>query len=459
MVSYFNVYAVRVSWTSSCLYGLWWVGWWHVSVIENSSYSTLCAFSIMLNSGVMFPVKCKDNLPLDHVIINSIAVRGRLGPITVWVSNEQQRPDPQYFAMHPRFWTKIYEKTHSPSFHTFETLDLSENPIMMKPGQVRAIYVHSTLPGDEAIVYDNRHQRRTYDDALVSILTGRAHVSQTPFGTTPIWGWGNPWRDQREFVGRIQYGAVYKLWNPSEAHVFGGKFQNLARCLFLCQRRWESPMSMLPDDCIFYILNMCRWDWANDTPQDMRALKKRRAMMKQAAAIPTPAAPSPAASPGAASPLTAAKSAAPTACCSRVCTTSASDGEEDEEDDDEDDDEDEDEENDDSDVDYKEASEEKDEDDEDDDDDDEHAWDDDAEVGEDDDEESDDDVDADEDWGASRNENDVFRYQDDSDEESGDDRQGILHNRQAWIRRQFARIHVLHALTQLDDNAVVDHGS
>ncbi|KAI2495036.1 hypothetical protein MHU86_19468 [Fragilaria crotonensis] len=414
--------------------------------------------------GVMFPVKCKDNLPLDHVIINSIAVRGRLGPITVWVSNEQRRPDPQYFAMNPRYWTKIYEKTHRPSFQTFQTLDLSQNPIVMKPGQVRAIYVHSTLPGDEAIVYDNRHHRRTYDDALVSILTGRAHVSQTPFGTTPIWGWGNPWRDQREFVGRIQYGAVYKLWNPSEAHVFGGKFQSLARCLFLCQRRWESPMSMLPDDCIFYILNMCRWDWANDTPQDMRALKKRRALRQVAAAVEPAAAAAPSPAAAAAAPLTAAKSA-PTTCCTRVCTAAASDGEEDD-----DDDEEEEEESDDSDVEFQEAREEEDKDDDDDedddeDDDDEYVWNDDAgadedvDVDDDDDEESDEEDDTDEDWGASRNENDVFRYQDDSDEESADGSRDTAHYRQAWIRRQFARIHVLHALTQLEDNAVVDHGA
>ena len=32
----------------------------------------------------MFPVKCKDILPIDHVVINSVAVRGGLGPLTVW---------------------------------------------------------------------------------------------------------------------------------------------------------------------------------------------------------------------------------------------------------------------------------------------------------------------------------------------------------------------------------------
>ena len=178
--------------------------------------------------------------------------------------------------MHPRYWTKLYEQTHGPSHHTYVSLDLSSNPIILLPGQVRAVYIHSTLPGDEAIVYDNRRQRRSYDDALVSVLTGRAHVSERPFGRRPIWGWGNPWRDQREFVGRIEFGAVYKLWNPATKDLFGKNFQAIVRTLFLCQRKWESPLSKLPDDCIFYILNMCRWDWAGDGGVDMKELRRKR---------------------------------------------------------------------------------------------------------------------------------------------------------------------------------------
>lgn len=137
----------------------------------------------------MFPVKCKDLLPLDRVVIHSISVRGQLGPLTVWVSKEEQNASTERraFRMNPRFWTKIYEKTHGASQRVFRELDLRSNPIVLKPGQVTAIYIHSASQGDEAIVYDNRHHQRTYDDALVSILTGRAHVSNEPFGNTPIW--------------------------------------------------------------------------------------------------------------------------------------------------------------------------------------------------------------------------------------------------------------------------------
>mmetsp|Transcript_28258 Transcript_28258/g.40980 ORF Transcript_28258/g.40980 Transcript_28258/m.40980 type:complete len:436 (+) Transcript_28258:943-2250(+) len=279
----------------------------------------------------MFPIKCKEVLPVDHIVMNSISVRGRLGPLTVWVTKDpdvatattapaqlsgaaaaartncssdaitstipSSGPSAYYrrqqhvrrsaaagggaglrngeIIMSKKNWTKIYEKTHRPSFRKYVELDLSSNPVILKPGQVRAIYIHSTLPGDEAIVYDNKQKEKTYDDGFITILPGRAHVSERPFGTVPIWGWGNPWRDNREFVGRISYGAVYKLWNPKKHLAFGDNFRCLAKTLFLCQRRWESPLCHLPDDCIFYILNMCRWDWVNDTVDNLRLRRKR----------------------------------------------------------------------------------------------------------------------------------------------------------------------------------------
>mmetsp|Transcript_48101 Transcript_48101/g.145278 ORF Transcript_48101/g.145278 Transcript_48101/m.145278 type:complete len:462 (-) Transcript_48101:471-1856(-) len=283
--------------------------------------------------GIMFPVKAKDVLPVHQVLITEISVRGRLGPLTVWVTKDDDAEDAvsnasspstvaassaspassmethgynlrsnsrstqsalssslrrgtsgravanSQISMRPRHWTKIYSRTHPQSFSSYTALDLSSNPIRLRPGQVRGVYIHSTLEGDEAIVYDNRHQEITHDDGFISVLPGRAHVSTMPFGQTPIWGWGNAWRDDREFVGRISYGAVFRLWNPSEHCVFGDKFRGLTRTLFMCQRRWESPFSFLPDDCIFFILNMCRWDWAEDNVEAMKekARFRRRA--------------------------------------------------------------------------------------------------------------------------------------------------------------------------------------
>lgn len=224
--------------------------------------------------GIMFPIKCKETLPIDHVVVHSVAVRGALGPLTVWVTNEAVNGE---ISMSKRHWTKIYQKTHAPSFVAYAELKFDDDkPIVMRPGDVRGVYVHSTLRGDEAIVYDNKEKRKTHDDSFITVLPGRAHVSEKAFGSVPIWGWGSAWRDNREFVGQIKYGACYRLWNPSENVSFGENFRSAARILFLCQRRRESPFSTLPDDCLFYILHMMRWDWVNDTSAELRREQKRR---------------------------------------------------------------------------------------------------------------------------------------------------------------------------------------
>jgi len=252
----------------------------------------------------MFPIKCKDLLPVAHLVIKSLAVRGRLGPLTVWVSKQdteyknsrdksnRTRSIQNVYAregrdlstaehrirLDPSSWTKIYDRKHSPCPHGHYTELKFDDPVCMRPGEMRAIYIHSTLPGDNAIVYDNSYygsSNKRFEDDKISILTGRAHVSTTCFGQDPIWGWGNAWRDRREFVGRLAYGTVYKLWNPETQTKFGSCFQDGVRALLLCQRRWESPFSMLPDEAIFYILNMCRWDWFNDNTNTMKDRRKR----------------------------------------------------------------------------------------------------------------------------------------------------------------------------------------
>lgn len=226
---------------------------------------------------------------MDYLVIKSVAVRGQLGPLTVWVSNEdyQQRQGERLVErrvrLNPAFWTKLHDKTHKSSRRTYKQLEL-DTPIKLRPGETKVIYIHSTLPGDEAIVYDNSYygmSSKRYEDDKLAILTGRAHVSTQAFGQEPIWGWGNAWRDRREFVGRLEYGAVYKLWNPETQPKFGGNFQVSARVLFMCQRRWESQWSLLPDECIFYILNMCRWDWFDDNSDTMRQRRKREKALAQ----------------------------------------------------------------------------------------------------------------------------------------------------------------------------------
>lgn len=43
----------------------------------------------------------------------------------------------------------------------------------------------------------------------------------------------------------------------------------------MCQRRDESPFSKLPDECVYYIMNMCRWDWVGDSSDEMRRAQRQ----------------------------------------------------------------------------------------------------------------------------------------------------------------------------------------
>jgi len=211
--------------------------------------------------GVMFDVICKafsncaDVIPLEFMQITAISVRGDLGPMTVWTTPNSFRS-----KEHDQdSWQLVYKGDHAPSRREYLSLEL-DSPIKLSPGERCGIYVHSSLPGDDAIVYDNSRRRgATYEDKLFRVLTGKAHLSNRPFGRSGMFGF--PWRDDREFVGRFTYGARYKLWNPEVHTLFPPGFRRAVRTLLLCASRPESPLHFMQNEVIFYILNMCRHDW------------------------------------------------------------------------------------------------------------------------------------------------------------------------------------------------------
>lgn len=246
----------------------------------------------------MFPIRAKTVLPVEKIVITSVAVRGQLGEMSVWVTNHDISADVASgnynFRLTPRHWTKIYGHKLAASPRTYKMLDLASSPVVLEPGQVRLLYIHSTADSDDAIVYDNTDPLLRADtcpirheDNCIAIYSGKAHLSPTPFGQLPIWGWGNAWRDRREFVGQINYGTVYQLWNPERHRSFAGSnFASATTALLMLQRRTDSPLAVLPDECIYYILNMCRWDWFQDCALDLkrRQCLRKRLLRRQAAA-------------------------------------------------------------------------------------------------------------------------------------------------------------------------------
>jgi len=204
--------------------------------------------------GMMFDVSCKETLPVAFLEISSVAVRGDLGPMTVWVTSGTFRGKSEDSSE----WRQVYNAKHSRSPEHLVTLSFTE-PVRLARGESIGLYVHSGLPGDTGIVYDEQRSRYTHDDNLFRIHPGLAHISNRPFGRTGLWG--HPWRAQREFVGRLAVGVGWQLWNPETHKLFPPAFRQAAVSIFLCASRPTSPLHSLSDVVLLYILNMCRWDW------------------------------------------------------------------------------------------------------------------------------------------------------------------------------------------------------
>ncbi len=252
--------------------------------------------------GVMFDIACETRLPAKYIEIESLSVRGELGPMTVWRTNDT------YWGKHesPECWNKVYEGQHPPSHETYTELKL-EAPIRLRPGESCGLYVHSALPGDAGIVYDNQRQRttcaqsprprpprlraasrplphpvadppphphppkrppppaaRAVQDKVIRLNPGMAHLSNRPFGKRGFWG--RPWRNNREFVGKVLYGVRWRMWNPSPETMaaFPLGFQRAVLTMMCASRRPESLMYLLQDEIVMFIMNKCSWNWWGD---------------------------------------------------------------------------------------------------------------------------------------------------------------------------------------------------
>ena len=221
---------------------------YHVDTQDHSDHSF---------AGIMFDVDVNSHLPIK-VVINAVAVRGTLGHLTVWytVGGHEGR------ELSRSLWTKVFDGKKEASPFVYSKIELS-TPIELDQGQTIGLYIHSSEHNDSSIVYDNRRQSITHSDTFLSVKSGCAHISPIPF-SRQAYGWNRwPWRPCREFVGQIEYGVRYKLWRPVKpvAQCFPVSYTAGAKCVVLCSYRRDCLLSLLPPGVVFYILNMCRWDW------------------------------------------------------------------------------------------------------------------------------------------------------------------------------------------------------
>jgi len=182
--------------------------------------------------GIMFDIVIQKYLPVECVEINELWVRGGLGPLSIWVGNCPH----EKILVKEEAWTKVYSGNKPPSYELV-CLKL-DTPVTAHPGDHFAFYIHSTRPDDQAIVYDNQRSKNyTYQDNILKILPGVAHISPIPFSPRGWWGWA--FRPNREFVGRVSYGIRYLLWRPTKkiAPLFPKTFKRAVKYILLCHQK------------------------------------------------------------------------------------------------------------------------------------------------------------------------------------------------------------------------------
>merc|ERR1719359_2082577 len=224
--------------------------------------------------GIMFDLEAKNDLPIEHVLLTEIMVRGDLGHVTVWWTPGSFHP----VKTRKDAWTCVYDAAHAPSFDTYTGLLI--HPVTIAPGSTIGLYIHCRYHSDTALVYDNRRSEVVYEDPYIQVHAGMAHLDVVPFGQRNPWGFGHgtdaAFRANRTFVGRLQLGAKYRLWNPEkELHcLFPRGFREMVKTFLLVARR---PAASLPFDdmTLFYIFNMCRYDWFESSPPAQAARSRR----------------------------------------------------------------------------------------------------------------------------------------------------------------------------------------
>eukprot|EP00040_Diaphanoeca_grandis_P005257 m.32052 g.32052 ORF g.32052 m.32052 type:complete len:405 (-) comp16571_c0_seq1:258-1472(-) len=218
-------------------------------------------------NGVFFNVRCGTELPIVYTTLDSLWIRGELGPMKVFITKEPVSFEGVY--NNPQEWELLYDKSHEPhneydgnsddgaSRYAELKLDVKR---VVNPGETYGVYVHSGLESDRGVVYDDSNRsRRVIDNGSLCVQQGAyAHLNCEPFNMTAPWG-GHGIRRNREFVGRISFGVRWILWTPEQHNRFPEQYKSIVMTLILCWNRLDTELSWLPQEMVFFILNMIPW--------------------------------------------------------------------------------------------------------------------------------------------------------------------------------------------------------
>lgn len=220
-------------------------------------------------SGIMFNIEARKLLPIHFVEIQSVFVRGDLGRMSVYITKSSYEGK----LGSPEQWTRVFGPRDMEPSRDLAELAL-DTPLRMAPGMRLGIYIHSESEGDRAIVYDDKHNHAvTYEDDVIRIHPGTAHLSHVPFYPMSSWG-GRAFRDQREFVGRIKYGTKRLLYTPNVHYLFPKTFRKSVFTVLCCHQKSArfpartlavnkvaTSLGDVPMSVMFMIFNYMAWDW------------------------------------------------------------------------------------------------------------------------------------------------------------------------------------------------------
>lgn len=221
-------------------------------------------------SGIMFDIEARRLLPYQFLEIQSLSVRGELGPVKVYVTQGS------YVGKHivPSRWVCHFDETLPASVDELCELHL-QVPVRLAPGTTVGIYIHSQLPNDKGIVYsNNRSDDFSYEDRVIRILPkGIAHTSPIPFSEHSM-RQTQAWRHHREFVGSVRYGFRLLLWTPEAHYLFPRSFRVSVFTLLCAQhvlsRTPQVSFGSIPKELVFYIINFLPYNWFPLLQSDMR---------------------------------------------------------------------------------------------------------------------------------------------------------------------------------------------
>jgi hypothetical protein len=132
--------------------------------------------------GIMFDIRCTEEMPVEYLLIDGVSVRGKLGDMKVFISKSRNESYAKLMD-NPEHWEEVHTSYQHKSWRALTLLSFNTQ-VVLRPGELLAIYVHSSSYGDQAVVYDNQ---RVYEgkpsaqDEFISVFPGSAHLQSEPF--------------------------------------------------------------------------------------------------------------------------------------------------------------------------------------------------------------------------------------------------------------------------------------